>query len=112
MKKFSKKIRLAAAKTPDWQGTLDRLNEKTAQVTPVAFKEVNENCRSSMTFTIANDYDPDGDMSGKANPVIVYRVYLRDVRGGVVGGMGLPWAILKPTSPSCGSPIGRKSSQP
>jgi hypothetical protein len=42
----------------------------------------------SATFTIANDYDPDGDMSAKANPVTAYRTYLRDVRGGMVGDMG------------------------
>jgi len=66
----------------------------------------------SATFTIANDYDPDGDMSAKANPVTAYRTYLRDVRGGMVGDMGSPSTISKPTSPGCGSPIGRKSSQP
>jgi hypothetical protein len=40
------------------------------------------------TFTIADDYDPDGDMSPNANPVTAYRTYLRDVRGGMVGDMG------------------------
>ena len=40
------------------------------------------------TFTIADDYDPDGDMSPNAYPVTAYWTYLRDVRGGMVGDMG------------------------
>ena len=40
------------------------------------------------TFTIANDYDPEGDMSPDADPVTAYRTYLADVRGGMVGDMG------------------------
>ena len=40
------------------------------------------------TFTIANDYDPEGDMSPYADPVTAYRTYLADVRGGMVGDMG------------------------
>jgi hypothetical protein len=42
----------------------------------------------SDNFTIADDYDPDGDMSAKTNPVTAYRTYLRDVQGGMVGDMG------------------------
>jgi hypothetical protein len=42
----------------------------------------------NMTFTIADDYDPDGDMSANAKPVTAYRAYLCDVRGGMVGDMG------------------------
>jgi hypothetical protein len=42
----------------------------------------------STTFTIADDYDPDGDISPDANPATAYRTYLRDVRGGMVGDMG------------------------
>jgi hypothetical protein len=42
----------------------------------------------NMTFTIADDYDPDDEMSAKANPMTAYRTYLRDVRGGMVGDMG------------------------
>lgn len=41
-----------------------------------------------MNYLIANDYDPDGDMSANASPVTAYRTYLRDVRGGMVGDMG------------------------
>jgi hypothetical protein len=29
----------------------------------------------NMTFTIANDYDPDGDMSANADPMTAYRTY-------------------------------------
>ena len=43
---------------------------------------------SRMTFTIADDYDPDGEMSPNAKPVTAYPTYLRDVRGGMVGDMG------------------------
>ena len=43
---------------------------------------------NQQTFTIADDYDPDGDMSANANPVTTYQTYLRDVRGGMVGDMG------------------------
>jgi hypothetical protein len=39
-------------------------------------------------FTIADDYDPDGNMSPIADPVTAYQTYLRDVRGGMVGDMG------------------------
>ena len=42
----------------------------------------------NMTFTIANNYDPDGDVSAKTNPVTAYRTYLIDVRGGMVGDTG------------------------
>ena len=45
-----------------------------------------------MSYTIANDYDPDGDMSPNANPVTEYRTYLSDVRGGMVGDMGFSLA--------------------
>jgi hypothetical protein len=40
------------------------------------------------TFTIADDYGPDGDISPNADPIAEYRTYLRDVRGGMVGDMG------------------------
>ena len=43
----------------------------------------------STTFTIADDYDPDGDMSPNADPTTEYRAYLADVRGGMVGDMGV-----------------------
>jgi hypothetical protein len=39
------------------------------------------------TFTIADDYDPDGDMSPNADPTTEYRAYLSNVRGGMVGDM-------------------------
>jgi hypothetical protein len=42
----------------------------------------------STTFTIADDYDPDGEMSPNANPATEYRAYLANVRGGMVGDMG------------------------
>jgi Leucine-rich repeat (LRR) protein len=42
----------------------------------------------STPFTIADDFDPDGDMSPNANPKTEYRAYLVDVRGGMVGDMG------------------------
>jgi hypothetical protein len=42
----------------------------------------------SATFTIADDYDPDGDISPNANPTTEYRTYLSNVRGGMVGDMG------------------------
>jgi hypothetical protein len=42
----------------------------------------------SASFTIADDYDPDGDISPDADPITEYRTYLRDVRGGMVGDMG------------------------
>jgi hypothetical protein len=32
-----------------------------------------------MNYSIADDYDPDGDMSPNAHPVTEYRTYLRDV---------------------------------
>ena len=70
---------------------------------------------NQQTFTIADDYDPDGDISADANPVTAYRAYLRDVRGGMVGDMGFTLDDFKtyiPTSPDCGSLIGRKFSQP
>jgi hypothetical protein len=41
----------------------------------------------STTFTIADDYDPDGDMSPNADPATEYRAYLSNVRGGMVGDM-------------------------
>jgi hypothetical protein len=41
----------------------------------------------STTFTIADDYDPDGDVSPNADPT-EYRAYLTHVRGGMVGDMG------------------------
>lgn len=40
-------------------------------------------------YTIADDYDPDGDISPNANPTTEYRRYLADVRGGMVGDTGL-----------------------
>jgi hypothetical protein len=42
-----------------------------------------------MSMSIAIDCDRDGDMSAKANSVTAYQTYLRDVRGGIVGDMGL-----------------------
>ena len=39
-------------------------------------------------YTIADDYDPDGDMSPNADPTTEYQAYLTDVREGVVGDMG------------------------
>jgi hypothetical protein len=42
----------------------------------------------STTFTIADDYDPDGDMSPNADPTTEYRAYLNHARGGMVGDMG------------------------
>ena len=39
-------------------------------------------------YTIADDYDPDGDISSNADPMREYRRYLADVRGGMVGDMG------------------------
>jgi hypothetical protein len=42
----------------------------------------------STTFTIADDYDPDGDISPNAKPTTEYRAYLANVRGGMVGDMG------------------------
>jgi hypothetical protein len=41
----------------------------------------------STTFTIADDYDPDGDMSPNADPTTEYRAYLSNVSGGMVGDM-------------------------
>jgi hypothetical protein len=66
----------------------------------------------STTFTIADDYDPDRDMSPNADPATQYRAYLSNVRGGMVGDMGLLWTISKSTSPGCGNLTGRKPSQP
>jgi hypothetical protein len=34
----------------------------------------------SATFTISDDYDPDGDMSPNADPITEYRTYLGHVR--------------------------------
>jgi hypothetical protein len=45
-----------------------------------------------MSYTIANDYDPDGDTSANADPITEYRTYLSDVRGGMVGDMGFSLA--------------------
>jgi hypothetical protein len=42
----------------------------------------------STTFSIADDCDPMGDMSPNADPATEYRVYLSNVRGGMVGDMG------------------------
>jgi hypothetical protein len=42
----------------------------------------------SSTFTIADDYDPEGDMPPYADPTTEYRAYLSNVRGGMVGDMG------------------------
>jgi hypothetical protein len=42
----------------------------------------------STTFTIADDYDPDRDMSPNADPTTEYRAYLSNVCGGMVGDMG------------------------
>ena len=39
-------------------------------------------------FTIANDYDPDGDMSTNADPMAESLTYLFHVRGAAVGDMG------------------------
>ena len=39
-------------------------------------------------FTIANDYDPDGDMSTNADPMAEFLTYLSHVRGAAVGDMG------------------------
>jgi hypothetical protein len=35
-------------------------------------------------YTIADDYDPDGDMSPNADPTTEHRAYLRNVRGGTI----------------------------
>ena len=61
-----------------------------------------------MNYSIADDYDPDGDMSPNAAPVTAYRTYLSDVRGGIVGDMGFTLGDSKPTAPGCGNLIGRK----
>jgi hypothetical protein len=42
----------------------------------------------STTFTIADDYDPDGDISSNADPTTEYLAYLANVRRGMVGDMG------------------------
>jgi len=42
----------------------------------------------SNTFTIANDYDPDGDMSPDADPAKEYLSYMSHVAKGAVGDMG------------------------
>jgi hypothetical protein len=39
-------------------------------------------------FTIANDFDPDGDMPANADPMAEYLTYLADVRGSAAGDMG------------------------
>ena len=39
-------------------------------------------------FTIANDYDRDGDMSASTDPMTEYLTYLGHVHKGAVGGMG------------------------
>jgi hypothetical protein len=41
----------------------------------------------STTFIIANDYDPDGDMSPNADPVEEYLTYMSHVAEGGVGDM-------------------------
>jgi hypothetical protein len=39
-------------------------------------------------FSIADDLEPDGDMSANAYPLSEYLTYLNDVREGAVGDMG------------------------
>ena len=65
---------------------------------------------SRMNCFHADDYDPVLDMSAKANPVTAYQTYLRDVRGGMVGDMGLTVGRFQNLHhPDPGSLIGRKS---
>jgi hypothetical protein len=56
-------------------------------------------------FTIANDFDPDGDMSSNADPMAEYLTYLADVRGSAVGDMGFSLAcrISENTLPAYGN---------
>lgn len=39
-------------------------------------------------FTIADNFEPDGDMPADADPMTEYLSYLADMRGGAVGDMG------------------------
>jgi hypothetical protein len=39
-------------------------------------------------YTIADDLDPDGEMSADADPMAEYLTYLSDVEKGAVGDMG------------------------
>ena len=41
-----------------------------------------------MNYTIADDYDPDGDMSADVDPVAEYLTYVSLVHAGAVGDMG------------------------
>jgi hypothetical protein len=65
------------------------------------------------SIPIATDYDPDGDISAKANPVTLLtgRTWPMSEEAWSAT-WGLPWTISNPTSPDCGCPIGRKSSRP
>jgi hypothetical protein len=69
-----------------------------------------------MTVTIADDYDPDGDISAKTNPVTAYRTYLGDVRGGMVGDMGFTLDDFRTCIGGLRKPgwktVGRKSLKP
>ena len=49
-------------------------------------------------FSIADDYDPDGDMSADADPVSACLTYLADIEGSCLGDMGFPWRMSRITS--------------
>jgi hypothetical protein len=48
-------------------------------------------------FTIANDYDPDGDMSTNADPMAEFLTYLSHVRGAAVRDIGFTLVISNDT---------------
>jgi len=55
-------------------------------------------------FSIADDLDPDGDMSADADPITEYLTYLDCVNAGAVGDMGFTledFRALRPYSTDC-----------